>query len=72
LLSLARIELNEHTPPSEDCDVGKIIGKVAETLAMKADAKGMKIRVDHALDNTEIVGDEKELTQVFVNLVENA
>lgn len=72
LLSLARIELNEHTPPSEDCDVGKIIGKVAETLAMKADAKGMKIRVDQDLENAQMVGDEKELTQVFVNLVENA
>ncbi|MCC9621255.1 two-component sensor histidine kinase [Thalassospira sp. MA62] len=72
LLSLARIELNEHTPPSEDCDVGKIVNKVAESLAMKADAKGMTIRVTTALDNTEMVGEEKELEQVFVNLVENA
>jgi two-component system phosphate regulon sensor histidine kinase PhoR len=72
LLSLARIELNEHTPPSEDCDVGKIIGKVAKSLAMKAEAKGMNIRVTSTLDNTEMVGEEKELTQVFVNLVENA
>ena len=72
LLSLARIELNEHTPPSEECDVGKIIGKVAESLTMKAQAKGMNIRVTSELDNTEMVGEEKELTQVFVNLVENA
>lgn len=72
LLSLARIELNEHTPPSEDCNVGKIIGKVAKSLAMKADAKGMNIRVTCTLDDTEMVGEEKELTQVFVNLVENA
>ncbi|WP_404423659.1 ATP-binding protein [Thalassospira australica] len=72
LLSLARIELNEHTPPSDDCDVGKIIDKVAKTLAMKADAKSMQIRVTCDIDNTEIVGEEKELTQVFVNLVENA
>ncbi|KJE33630.1 histidine kinase [Thalassospira sp. HJ] len=72
LLSLARIELNEHTPPSEDCDVGKIIGKVAQSLAMKAQDKGMNIRVTSTLDDTEMVGEEKELTQVFVNLVENA
>lgn len=72
LLSLARIELNEHTPPSEDCDVGKIIGKVAKSLALKAEAKGMNIRVTSTLDDTEMVGEEKELTQVFVNLVENA
>lgn len=72
LLSLARIELNEHTPPSGDCDIATIVGKVAETLTMKADAKGMKIRVTSTLENTEIVGEEKELTQVFVNLVENA
>lgn len=72
LLSLARIELNEHTPPSEDCNVGKIIGKVAESLAMKAKDKGMNIRVTSTLDDTEMVGEEKELTQVFVNLVENA
>ncbi|MBX2832394.1 MAG: two-component sensor histidine kinase [Rhodospirillales bacterium] len=72
LLSLARIELNEHTPPSDDCDVGKIVGKVAETLAMKAHAKNMNIRVTRELENTEMIGEEKELTQVFVNLVENA
>ena len=72
LLSLARIELNEHTPPSEDCDVANIIGKVAKSLAMKADAKDMNIRVTSTLDDTEMVGEEKELTQVFVNLVENA
>ena len=72
LLSLARIELNEHTPPSDDCDIGKIIDKVAQTLAMKAEAKGMEIRISCDLDNTEIVGEEKEMTQVFVNLVENA
>lgn len=72
LLSLARIELNEHTPPSGDCDVCQIVGKVAETLVMKANAKGMTIRVERNIENTEIVGDEKELTQVFVNLVENA
>tara|TARA_B100000674_G_scaffold162473_1_gene130026 strand:- start:6992 stop:8401 length:1410 start_codon:yes stop_codon:yes gene_type:complete len=72
LLSLARIELNEHTPPSEDCDVGKIIGKVAQSLAMKAQDKGMNIRVTSTLDDTGMVGEEKELTQVFVNLVENA
>jgi len=72
LLSLARIELNEHTPPSENCNVGKIIGKVAESLAMKAQNKGMNIRVTSTLDDTDMVGEEKELTQVFVNLVENA
>lgn len=72
LLSLARIELNEHTPPSENCNVGKIIGKVAESLAMKAQDKGMNIRVTSTLDDTDMVGEEKELTQVFVNLVENA
>ncbi|WP_417827308.1 ATP-binding protein [Thalassospira sp.] len=72
LLSLARIELNEHTPPSDDCNVGKIIDKVAESLAMKAQDKGMNIRVTSTLENTDMVGEEKELTQVFVNLVENA
>ncbi|WP_417811745.1 ATP-binding protein [Thalassospira alkalitolerans] len=72
LLSLARIELNEHTPPSDDCNVGKVIDKVAQTLLMKAEAKGMEIKISCNLDNTDIVGEEKEMTQVFVNLVENA
>ena len=72
LLSLARIELNEHTPPSEECNVGKIINKVAESLAIKAKAKDMNIRVTSELENTDMIGEEKELTQVFVNLVENA
>lgn len=72
LLSLARIELNEHTPPSDECNVGKIIDKVAKSLAIKADAKDMNIRVTRELEDTDMIGEEKELHQVFVNLVENA
>ncbi|OKH87315.1 ATP-binding protein [Thalassospira sp. TSL5-1] len=72
LLSLARIELNEHTPPSNDCDVSTIIDKVAMALKVKADAKNMTIRVTSSLENTHTIGEEKELIQVFQNLIENA
>ncbi|WP_339780554.1 ATP-binding protein [uncultured Thalassospira sp.] len=72
LLSLARIELNEHTPPSNDCDVAAIIDKVAAGLKVKADAKNMDIRITSTLDETGTIGEEKELVQVFQNLIENA
>lgn len=72
LLSLAKIELNEHTPPSGDCEVAAIIEKVSKGLKVKADAKDMNIRITSDLSDTSTVGEEKELVQVFQNLIDNA
>lgn len=72
LLSLARIELNEHTPPSDCVDVTLVLKKVAAGLAVKAGEKSMTI--DLVLDTAEhqLIGDQGELGQIFQNLIDNA
>jgi two-component system, OmpR family, phosphate regulon sensor histidine kinase PhoR len=71
LLSLSRIELNEHTPPSGSVDLAPILKSVAESLALKASGRDMAIRLE--LGPMEpVIGDAEELTQVFQNLIDNA
>jgi two-component system, OmpR family, phosphate regulon sensor histidine kinase PhoR len=71
LLSLSRIELNEHTPPTGHVDVVGILRGIANALEMKAKSRGMNIRLDvEALP--PVTGDADELAQVFQNLVDNA
>jgi two-component system phosphate regulon sensor histidine kinase PhoR len=72
LLSLTRIEQDEHTLPAERVAVGKILRGVADALLPTARAKGMTIAVDSAAGLPPIIGDGDQLTQVFQNLVENA
>jgi two-component system, OmpR family, phosphate regulon sensor histidine kinase PhoR len=72
LLSLSRIELDEHMPPSSAVDVVSNVRKVIAALELKAAARGIRI----ALDVPEVVppalGDDDQLTQVFQNLISNA
>ena len=72
LLSLTRIEQDEHTLPAERVAVGKILRGVADALLPTARGKGMTIMVDSAAGLPPIIGDGDQLTQVFQNLVENA
>ena len=71
LLSLSRIELQEHTAPSSESDVGQILRSVASTLELEAARRGM--RIDIACESLPpVIGDRDELTQVFQNLLDNA
>ncbi|MEX2644579.1 MAG: ATP-binding protein [Acetobacterales bacterium] len=72
LLSLSRIELNEHSPPTEPIVVGIIARKAAEVLELRARQRDMSVVVDVALDVPQVAGDEYELMQVFQNLIDNA
>lgn len=72
LLSLSRVEVNEHVPPTGQVDIGEILGNVAELLAVPATEQGMEIEVICAEGLPAVVGDPDELTQVFQNLVDNA
>jgi two-component system phosphate regulon sensor histidine kinase PhoR len=72
LLSLSRIELNEHLPPTGLVDAASILRSVAQTLELKAEARAMRIELK--LDNglPPVLGDEEELAQLFQNLIDNA
>ena len=72
LLSLSRIETNEHTPPTGRVDLSPIIDGVKATLDLEARRKDMRIRIDVAEGLPPVVGEEDELTQVIQNLLDNA
>jgi two-component system phosphate regulon sensor histidine kinase PhoR len=71
LLSLSRIELQEHTAPSSQSDIGQILRSVASTLELEAARRGMRIEIA-AEGLPPVIGERDELTQVFQNLLDNA
>ena len=82
LLSLSRIELNEHTPPTGQVKLGEIIRTIVDGLEFKAAGRQMTLVIDAPPPNGELAtrlddlpsvsGDDDELTQVFQNLIDNA
>jgi two-component system phosphate regulon sensor histidine kinase PhoR len=71
LLSLSRIELQEHTSPRGKTDLERVVRSVASTLQPQARAREMRIEVA-IKDLPPAVGDPDELAQVFQNLIDNA
>lgn len=72
LLSLSRVETNEHVLPRGQADVSLLLGQVAELLAGRAEARGMAVRLDIAPGLPKVMGAQDELTQVFQNLIDNS
>ena len=72
LLSLSRIELDEHRRPDRTVDLGEVVRRVVEFMKVRAMADGVKIAVDVPAYEMTVVGDEEQLTQVFQNLIDNA
>ena len=72
LMSLSRVEINEHVPPRDRVDIREVLGGVTDTLTVRAQQRQMKIALDVADDLPAVFGDTDQLTQVFHNLVDNA
>ena len=72
LLSLSRIEMNEHTPPTDAVPLPSLLANVRNTLAWRAEERGVTVAIDTQEDLPAVIGDGDELTQVFLNLVDNA
>lgn len=72
LLSLSRIEMEEHTLPSEEITIISVLQNVRDALQMKAVARKMQIVVDLPGVLPPVRGDRDQLIQVFQNLVDNA
>ncbi|HLI10120.1 MAG TPA: ATP-binding protein [Alphaproteobacteria bacterium] len=73
LLSLSRIELREHTPPTEPLDLLRVLRSVAD--ALQPQSKAREITIAMTLPESglpPVLGDGDELAQVFQNLIDNA
>lgn len=71
LLSLSKIEANEHIRPDGVVDLPQVLKSVAQPLEQKAGQKSMSIDIDHEPGIRFIPGDEQELVQIFTNLIDN-
>ncbi len=72
LLSLTRIEQNEHVPPSGRVDIGAVVRDAAAALSPLAEADEVTVALDVAPDLPRVVGERDELIQLFQNLIHNA
>jgi PAS domain S-box-containing protein len=73
ILDLAKVESGRLSLEALDFDLRELIEKVADTLAVRADEKGVELGV--RIDNdapTALVGDPLRLRQVLTNLIGNA
>jgi two-component system phosphate regulon sensor histidine kinase PhoR len=72
LLSLSRIELNENLAPSGSASIPGVLGRALDSLRIPAQSHGIRIDNTVPADFPPVRGDEEELIQVFVNLIDNA
>lgn len=72
LLSLSRIELDEHAPPGATKDLEALIASVIEELEPVAQGRDARIEFACEPDLPVVAGEPDLLQQVFRNLIENA
>jgi two-component system, OmpR family, phosphate regulon sensor histidine kinase PhoR len=72
LLSLSRVELDEHVRPRTNVNLNQILLSITDLLSKKAHTKNITIEFQHSGDVPGIAGDADQLFQVFRNLIENA
>ena len=72
LLSLTRIELNEHVPPSGKTELGSVVREAVAALMPLAEAEKITVDIKTAGNLPPVTGQRDELIQLFQNLIHNA
>ncbi len=72
LLSLSRIELNEHIPPSGRVDLDRAAGDVVDAVSVLVQEKQVTVALDRGEARASVNGDRDEIIQVVQNLLDNA
>ncbi|HEY1503741.1 MAG TPA: ATP-binding protein [Stellaceae bacterium] len=72
LLSLTRIEQNEHVPPSGSVSLETILHEAVAALTPLAKLDGIALEISAASALPPAVGGRDELIQIFQNLIHNA
>ena len=72
-MSLSRIELNEHVPPSGSCDLALAVIDVVDTLKPMTAQKTVSLDLNlPERGAAEVTGDRHQILQVAQNLLDNA
>ncbi len=72
LLSLSRVEANEHVRPEGQLDISELLARVVNSVSVQAQEKNMSIELIDPVPLLPVIGDRDELIEVFQNLVVNA
>jgi len=72
LLSLSRIELDEHVPPSDRADLAAVAREVIDALGPVSKEREITLRLIAPAAPVRVVGERFQLAQVVQNLVDNA
>ncbi len=72
LLSLSRIELNEHRRPETDADFAAVVSEAVDALEPLATEKGVTLNFEGLKTGVLVHGVRDELAQVAQNLIDNA
>ena len=71
LLSLSRIEREEHDRPKDTVDLSETINKVVDLVHPTLESNNQDLEIELPTD-ARVIGDPDQLTQVFLNLLDNA
>jgi two-component system phosphate regulon sensor histidine kinase PhoR len=72
LLSLSRIELTEHRPPSERLDLRDLLPRLVATFEPRLAERRVRLALRIDEDLPSVAGDADQLAQVLQNLLDNA
>ena len=72
LLSLSRLQAGERVAPTDNVHMFHLLNNVAASLGGLAQSRNITFNLDFSDEIPQVIGDADELTQVFLNLVENA
>ena len=71
LLSLSKIELQEHIRPTHEIDLIELIDYVIKTYEKIISKHNISIKFNKT-DNFKIIGDRDKLIEIFTNLIDNS
>ena len=71
LLTLSKIELQEHIRPTHEIDLNELIEYVIKTYEKIVSKDNIKLNFQK-IDNFKIIGDRDKLIEIFTNLIDNA
>jgi two-component system phosphate regulon sensor histidine kinase PhoR len=72
LLSLSRIELDEHVPPSDRADLAAVAREVGDSLSPLLKERNITLDLKTSGQPVGVVGERFQLAQVVQNLIDNA